>query len=39
MAGDWLSAGPDLTTVLSEYPRPLHTLSKAEVPSIILRRA
>ena len=39
MAGDWLPAGPDLTTVLSEYPRPLHTLSKAEVPSIMVRCA
>lgn len=39
MAGDWLPAGPDLPTILSQYPQPLHTLSKAEVPAIMLRGA
>ena len=38
MTGDWLPAGPDLPSVLSQYPRLLYTpLAKAEIPAIMFR--
>jgi len=36
---NWLPAGPDITTVLAQYPDPLRALSEARIPAIILRRA
>lgn len=40
MASDqtWLPAGPDLASVLAQYPDPLLALSEARIPAILLRR-
>lgn len=35
---DWMPAEPDLKTVLTNWSDPLHALSKANIPAIILRR-
>ena len=34
---DWKPAGPDLPTVLEQYPNPLGALAEARIPAIILR--
>lgn len=35
----WLSIEAELTSILKEYPRPLKTLAKGEVPAFIMRSA
>jgi hypothetical protein len=38
-AESWTPAGPDVTSVLAQYPEPLAALAEARMPAIILRRA
>jgi hypothetical protein len=38
-AADWLPVGSDLESVASRYANPLHALSTAEIPAILLKRA
>lgn len=38
-AGSWLPVGPDLETVNARFASPLHALSRAEIPAILLRRS
>ena len=38
-AESWLPVGPDLEAVNARYENPLHALSTAEIPAILLRRA
>jgi hypothetical protein len=35
---DWIPAGPDLASVLAQYPDPLLALSEARIPAILLRQ-
>ena len=35
----WIPAEPDLEAVCRNYPNPIHALSQAEMPAIILRNA
>jgi hypothetical protein len=37
-AQSWTPAGPDIESVLAQYPDPLLALSEARIPAIILRR-
>lgn len=36
---NWVPAGPDLKTVCENYKDPIYSLSQAEIPAIILRKA
>lgn len=39
IAENWTPAGPEVESVLAGYPDPLHALSEARIPAILLRRA
>lgn len=39
MSDNWDPAGPDLATVKTQYPDPLRSLARTEIPAIVLRQA